>query len=394
MGKGRGRSRCDRLSLAAEERSVATGEVVSAVFATGFWPPLAAPLLNGIALLLALGFRRNRAVLVLIVLTVASLAVTGMVALQQADRGLDAVRMFTPWLLLAAAALPERGLLTRRNLLLLLLLVIAMWLTVSAPDHVWPGLRGALPFGVLPWSAASVATALTLLAAALCMLRWVLVGTPMEAGLGVVLTVAGLALLPMVRPDSMRAAYAVAGAGALFAVLYASYRMAFVDALSSLPNRRALDESLARLGGAFAIAMVDIDHFKQFNDTHGHDAGDRVLHAVAQQLRRTHGAQAFRYGGEEFCLLFTGARSRDAAKACEDARARVEAMHVRVRSAPTRNRQGANARRTDIGEVHVTVSIGLAVRDSGSRAVGEILKAADQALYRAKAKGRNRVVSR
>ena len=364
------------------------------MFATGFWPPLAAPLLNGMALLLALGFRRNRAVLVLIVLTVASLAVTGAVALEQAERGLDSVRMFTPWLLLAAAALPERGLLTRRNLLLLLLLVTAMWLTVCAPDHVWPGLRGALPLGLLPWSSAAVAAALTLLAAALCVLRWVLVGTPMEAGLGVVLTVCGLALMPMVRLDNVRAAFAVAGAGALFAVLYASYRMAFVDALSSLPNRRALDETLARLGGAFAIAMVDIDHFKQFNDTHGHDAGDRVLHAVAQQLRRTHGAQAFRYGGEEFCLLFTGARSRDAAKACEDARVRVEAMQVRVRSTPVRNRQGANARRTDVSEVHVTVSIGLAVRDSAARAVSEVLKAADQALYRAKAKGRNKVVTR
>jgi diguanylate cyclase (GGDEF)-like protein len=169
--------------------------------------------------------------------------------------------------------------------------------------------------------------------------------------------------------------------------------MAFVDALSSLPNRRALDEALARLGGVFAIAMVDIDHFKRFNDTHGHAAGDRVLHAVAQQLRRTPGAQAYRYGGEEFCLLFTGARSRDAAKACADARVRVEATQVRVRSSPERNRKSANARRTDINEVHVTISIGVAVRDSGSTAVGEVLKAADRALYDAK-RVRNKVVQR
>jgi diguanylate cyclase (GGDEF)-like protein len=364
------------------------------VFAIGLWPPLAAPLLNGIALLLALGFRRNRAVLVLIVLTVASFAVADTVASQPADRSLDAVRMFAPWLLLAAAALPERGLLARRNLVLLLLLVIAVWLTVCAPDHVWPGLRGALPLGVLPWSAGAVAATLTFIAAALCLLRWILVGTPMEAGLGIVLTLAGLALLPAARIDSVRNAYALAGAGALLAVLYASYRMAFVDALSSLPNRRALDETLARLSGTFALAMIDIDHFKQFNDTHGHDAGDRVLHAVAQQLRRTHGGRSFRYGGEEFCLLFTGARSREAAKSCEDARARIEAMHVRVRSAPAKTRQNQSNRRADAGDVHVTVSIGLAVRDGPSRSVAEVLKSADQALYRAKAKGRNRVVTR
>ena len=77
--------------------------------------------------------------------------------------------------------------------------------------------------------------------------------------------------------EHARRALALAGAGGLLTVLYASYRMAFVDALSGLPNRRALDETLARLTGDYALAMVDVDHFKSFNDTHGHDAGDTVL---------------------------------------------------------------------------------------------------------------------
>ena len=362
--------------------------------ATGFWPPLAAPLLNGIALLLALGFRRNRAVLVLTILTIASFALAALSAPEQIERGADAARMFAPWLLLAAAALPERSLLARRNLLLLLLLAIATWLTLTAPPHVWPGLRGALPFGALPWSAGAIAAALTFLAAGLCVLRWVLNGAPMEAGLGIVLALAGFALLPVLHLDAVRASLALAGLCSLGAVLYASYRMAFVDALSGLPNRRALDETLARLSGEFALAMVDVDHFKHFNDSHGHDAGDRVLQAVAQQLRRTHSGRAFRYGGEEFCLLFTGARVREAGKACEDARARIEATRVQIRSAPEKQRRKTDARRRDLTEVKVTASIGLAAREGQMRYPSDVLKAADQALYKAKAKGRNRVVTR
>ena len=364
------------------------------MFATGFWSPWAAPLLNGIALLLALGFHRNRAVLVLVVLACAGFAVSGFVAAEQVDRGHDGARMFAPWLLLAIAAMPERGLFARRNLALVLAIGIAVWLTLGAPPHVWPGLRNALPLGWLPWSAGSVAAIVTFVAAALCLLRWTLTAAPMEAGLGIVLALVAGALLPIASIDGARVALALAGLAACIAILFASYRMAFVDALSSLPNRRALDESLARISGAFAVAMIDIDHFKQFNDTHGHDAGDKVLHAVAQQLRDTRGGRAYRYGGEEFCLLFNGSRARDAEKSCEAARKRIESTRVRIRSAPSKRRQGQAVRKADATDVHVTVSVGIASRDTRSEAVADVLKAADQALYRAKAKGRNRVVAK
>ncbi len=363
-----------------------------AVTATGYWQLLAAPLLNAIALLLALGFRRNRAVIVLAILTFSSLALGGVIV-SESERGTEAARMFAPWLLLAAAALPERRLLARRNLILLLLLAIAVWLTLAAPAHVWPGLRRALPFGVLPWSAGAVAATLTFIAAGLCLLRWVLHGAPMEVGLCLVLGVVGLALLPALQIETARQAFAVAGAGAFAAILYASYRMAFVDALAGLPNRRALDEALARLSGDYALAMVDVDHFKQFNDTHGHDAGDRVLRSVAQQLRATRGGHAFRYGGEEFCLLFTGTRMQTARQACEEVRERIEQMRVSVRSAPAKPRRGQATKRHDPSDVQVTVSIGLAERNAELRFAGDVLKAADTALYKAKAKGRNRVVA-
>ena len=230
-------------------------------------------------------------------------------------------------------------------------------------------------------------------AAALCLLRWVLHGAPMEVGLCLVLGVVGLALLPAMQIETARQAFALAGAGAFAAILYASYRMAFVDALAGLPNRRALDEALARLSGDYALAMVDVDHFKQFNDTHGHDAGDRVLRSVAQQLRATRGGHAYRYGGEEFCLLFTGARMQTARQACEEVRERIQQMRVSVRSAPAKPRRGQATKRHDASDVQVTVSIGLAERNADLRFASDVLKAADTALYKAKAKGRNRVVA-
>ncbi|HSE12393.1 MAG TPA: GGDEF domain-containing protein [Rudaea sp.] len=353
-------------------------------------PAWIAPLANGAALLLALGFRRNRAVLILLVLLLSASAWAGYPASGRGHE--DAVLMFAPWLLLAVAAMPERSLLARRNLLLLVFIAIVVWLSIDAPAHVWSALRAALPFGALPWAAGTVAAALILLAAGLCLLRWMLGGGPMEAGLSVVLLCSAVAALPITHAEYGTAALALAGVCALLAVLYASYRMAFVDALSGLPNRRALDEALARLSGNFAVAMIDIDHFKRFNDTHGHAAGDLVLKAIGPQLRAIRGGSAYRYGGEEFCVLFSGAHSRGAAAALEAARERVEQSRVRIRSAPPPRRRTQAVKRSEASDVRVTISAGLAGRDAAARTPGEVLKAADQALYRAKAKGRNCVV--
>ena len=359
---------------------------------TDFWPALAAPLLNAIALLLALGFRRNRAFMVLAIVFCASLGLAGFGSALLFERGIEAFRMFAPCLLLAAAAMPERRLLARRNLVLLSLLGLAVWLTLSAPAHIWPGLRDAFPLGWLPWRSGSIAASIVLIAAAVCVVRWILLRAPMEAALAFILVLVAIALLPVTRIGGASELVAICGVIAVAAILFASYRMAFVDGLAGLPNRRALDEELARLSGDFALAMVDVDHFKKFNDQHGHAAGDRALKAVADQLKMTRGAKAFRYGGEEFCLLFTGARVGQANEACEDLRKRVAAMRVRIRS-NTSDKSKQTAKRKEPTEVKVTVSVGLAERAEDLRSASVVLKAADKALYAAKGKGRNRVVS-
>ena len=94
-------------------------------------------------------------------------------------------------------------------------------------------------------------------------------------------------------------------------VMETSYAMAFRDELTDLPARRALMRDLEGMGRLYAAAMVDVDHFKRFNDRYGHDVGDQVLRMVAAKLAKAPGGgRAYRYGGEEFALLYPG-KSRD-----------------------------------------------------------------------------------
>lgn len=105
----------------------------------------------------------------------------------------------------------------------------------------------------------------------------------------------------------------VAALIAIAALVHDAYRMAYIDTLTSIPSRRALEERFLRLGSNYIIAMVDIDFFKKFNDTFGHDIGDDVLKLVAKELSHVkNGGKAYRYGGEEFTILFSGKKKRSA----------------------------------------------------------------------------------
>lgn len=151
------------------------------------------------------------------------------------------------------------------------------------------------------------------------------------------------------------------------------------DGLTGLFNRRAFDESLAmeldrasRTGTAVGLAMIDIDHFKRLNDGHGHQVGDEVLRVVGEVLREESRRMdvAARYGGEEFAVIFPGADTADCTLAGE-----------RMRSAL------ADA----AGPVPITVSVGVASVRASASSPDVLIRRADDALYRAKAQGRNRV---
>jgi diguanylate cyclase (GGDEF)-like protein len=187
-----------------------------------------------------------------------------------------------------------------------------------------------------------------------------------------------------------------AGAILIVALLEESHRLAFRDILTGLPGRRALEERLRGLGSRYAIAMVDVDHFKKFNDTHGHDIGDQVLKLVGARLAEVGGGGiAFRYGGEEFSVLFPGSDLDEALPHLEAIRASIEGyrMAVRAPGRPKKPEVGSKLRGEGSPEKHlsVTVSIGASGPGKRQRAPAQVIKKADEALYRAKEGGRNKV---
>ena len=197
-------------------------------------------------------------------------------------------------------------------------------------------------------------------------------------------------------------------------IIETSYVLAYHDELTSLPSRRAFNDALLRLQAPYSIAVVDIDHFKKFNDTYCHDTGDEVLRLVAAKLARvTGGGEAYRCGGEEFAILFSGKTTTEVADHLEHLRATVEVSSFRMRGndrretprGPDRRNQRTRGRAsagqairklaqspsTDRSSLSVTVSIGVATSAGENADAETVVRAADKALYRAKAAGRNRV---
>jgi diguanylate cyclase (GGDEF)-like protein len=169
----------------------------------------------------------------------------------------------------------------------------------------------------------------------------------------------------------------------LFNVLQESWRMAYLDELTQLSGRRALREKLQSLLGIYTLAMVDIDFFKKFNDTYGHETGDDALRMIAAKLQKVSGGGAvYRYGGEEFTIVFTN-------KSTDQVKEHLETLRQNIADSPfvvnRRTKQKKNK------AVNITISIGMA--DSiGINTAEETLKKADKALYKAKKKGRNCIV--
>ncbi|MDH4548782.1 MULTISPECIES: GGDEF domain-containing protein [Pseudomonas] len=181
------------------------------------------------------------------------------------------------------------------------------------------------------------------------------------------------------------------------AVAHEAYQMAFRDELTGLPGRRALNERMQRLGRNYVIAMTDVDHFKKFNDTHGHDVGDQVLRLVASRLSKvTGGGRAYRYGGEEFALVFAGKTAEECVPHVEAVREVIAnyVMHLRDQHSRPQDDSAGRQRRAGSsgGTVSVTISIGVAERQADHRNPDAVLKCADQALYSAKGAGRNCVM--
>lgn len=211
---------------------------------------------------------------------------------------------------------------------------------------------------------------------------------------------AGYVALAFLHLDNVSVAMAsAAGLCLAWGLFRSSHAMAYRDELTGLLGRRALNERLNSLGRRYSIAMLDVDHFKRFNDTHGHDVGDEVLKFVASRVRQVGaGGTAYRYGGEEFCIVFPRRSSEDCAAALEEVRERIAGYKMSIRNhqqRPVKAREGSRKRgATRVGgkQVSVTVSAGVAARNDSNPSPEDVLLAADSKLYRAKKAGRNKVI--
>jgi diguanylate cyclase (GGDEF)-like protein len=289
----------------------------------------------------------------------------------------------------------------------LLLFVESVVVAVLCRPEAARPLRHAIFPPPLPASAILVfsAAALVLLA------RFLLFHKPVESGLLWALAASFLAFR-FGGVGRIPTAYFAAAAFILaVSIVETSYRLAYHDELTALPSRRAFHDALLRLTPPYSIAMVDIDHFKRCNDTYGHDAGDEVLRLVASRLARVSGGgEAYRCGGEEFAILFPGKKTGEVVEHLEQLRAEIEDSRFRLRGrdrrlearGADRRNQRSNSRSTGRAirqlsrepasrDLSVTASMGVATSGPDNPSAEEVTQAADRALYRAKAAGRNRI---
>ena len=182
-------------------------------------------------------------------------------------------------------------------------------------------------------------------------------------------------------------------------LIQSAYDLAFVDALTLLPGRRALDERMGTLSKQFSIAMIDIDHFKKFNDSYGHDTGDQVLRLVASKIRKVGaGGIAYRYGGEEFAVLFPQKKLELIEPALNKLRENIAGYQMTLRSKERMQSKKLGEQLRGVVSprekgINVTVSIGVSQKTEQNNTPELVIKSADKSLYRAKNTGRNRVIS-
>jgi diguanylate cyclase (GGDEF)-like protein len=323
-----------------------------------------------------------------------------------------AFAVLVPFNVLLALAFPERGVRQYRNYRWLLLgiaeILIVIWIANAGRSNLsgtaW---RDVLDhWSLRPPPPPLVARIMLAAAFAAAVARaWPRHGLkelrkearPLDIGIAAALVAFFIGCQWAGQPGAFGAFMSAAGVILLAAVLQESHRLAFRDELTNLPSRRALEERLTGLGPTYAIGMIDVDHFKQFNDTHGHHVGDQVLKLVAARLAAIEGGgTSYRYGGEEFCILFSDRTLEQALPHLEQLRKDIEEYKIAVRGGdrPREKEKGSRLRATRAPEktLSVTVSIGAAERDDTLIRPALVVRAADEALYRAKRAGRNRLM--
>ncbi|MBN1945168.1 MAG: GGDEF domain-containing protein [Bradymonadales bacterium] len=378
-------------------------------FGGGFdgWGEVVVPVvlaIYGIGMLIGWRFHRSRVVLSLVVLALSWFGTERLVVAGGGESGgggplLVLVGMLLPANLSLWAVLPSRGLFTWRGVgrwVLVLGQACGVWYAVQnggVATAFWDRPVLGLP-DPLSLPVPQLVLLGYLLASAVLLLALWRRRTALESGLVGALVASLVALVLPAGGEPARLFWGAAGLALTLGLVERSYSLAYRDELTGLPGRRALNEALRQQSGTYTVAMVDVDHFKRFNDRYGHDVGDQALRLVARQLSRVEGGgQPFRYGGEEFSVLFPGRSASQALTHLEHLRQAIQTASfvrrspLRPRRKPTRLRKPRRSPR----RISLTVSMGAASRAQGRDKPDQVIKAADRLLYRSKKAGRNRV---
>lgn len=365
----------------------------------GVFAVLPRVLLGGAAAL-AWRFNRSRVVFAALVSWAAAEAAMGL----PQGTARSAVAICLPLDLLIFSLVQERGLHTPMGLLRWAFLGVQVLgvLSLRQADNAALGHWLSEPLFPVPFifSAGMSKPGILIFLVTLGVLTWRMLASRSAVDVGLFgALVGGAVLLHSHGGPAQRLVYMGAvGLILLLAMVEASYTLAYRDELTGLPGRRALNETLQQLSGTYTLAMVDVDHFKKFNDSYGHEAGDQCLRYVAARLAAvTGGGRSYRYGGEEFTVLFVG---KDVAEAVEH----LEALREDIASAKFAIRaQGRPKRRPEkvskpgpIKTVSVTVSLGAAEHDvdAGLDTPHAVMEKADKRLYKSKKDGRNRLTAK
>ncbi|HKW41666.1 MAG TPA: GGDEF domain-containing protein [Gemmatimonadales bacterium] len=359
----------------------------------------------GAGVLIGWRFHRSRLLFALLLLAIADRTLLHFAttrALAQDRVVFQAIGVLLPLNLAALPLTAERGFITPPGLARLAV-ILGQLALVTVLDREAPGATAAvlhaqlLPQWLFGWTRlADPALLAFIVAGGLVVALQMMAPTPTGRSFAwaLVPTFLGLSAIRPGNPGFSSFYLATAALILIWAVVEASYHMAYQDGLTGLPARRALNEALLRLGGMYTVAMIDVDHFKRINDRHGHDVGDQVLKMVAAKLAQVQGGgKAYRYGGEEFAVIFGGRGAEECLPDVDTLRQTIEDTRfiLRARFRSKKKKEKVLATKGPGERVPVTVSIGVAERTDRHTNGDQVVKAADRALYRAKEGGRNQV---
>ena len=322
-----------------------------------------------------------------------------------------AVSLLLPFNLLLLSFFKERGIFTRHGSVrfaFLAIQVALVWGLIEVADLSWLNWLESTWLSLAWWvglqsgisQSAWLVCALVVVWQAVRLIRQpCLLESSVLATLMVVMLAISQSVVVSTSVNSSAVLFGLAAILLVITLVQESYGMAYMDELTGLPGRRAMMATLMSLGHKYSIAMLDIDHFKKFNDTHGHDVGDQVLRMVAGKIGQIKGGgKPARYGGEEFAVVFPGKSSADVMAHLEVVRQQIEASPFTIRGQDRPRRQPKKGARNTTKtkkpatkKVSVTISIGVAERGDNCTTPDLVMKLADKALYRAKRKGRNQV---